>query len=104
MKNAFALTLILTTVGCSTFQPSTYENRSTGEQTVITATGRAADNAAAASTSHNCPTCTGSAQGSVGGYTTTRSPTPSEQLLNSATNITVQELTWRLNDLIREAF
>ena len=43
--------------GCTTFESSTYEHRSTKEGTVVTATGRAAEVAAGANTSHNCPTC-----------------------------------------------
>lgn len=50
----FMLGLLVLLAGCQT---STYENRSTKDENVVTATGKAAEVAAGANTSHNCPSC-----------------------------------------------
>jgi len=47
-------------VGCTVFESSTYQNRSTPETTVVIATGAAAEAAAQSSTVYNCPSCGGS--------------------------------------------
>ena len=49
--------------GCSTFESSRYEHRSTPEETVVVASGRAAEEAARSSTVYNCPSCGSEVQG-----------------------------------------
>jgi cytoskeletal protein RodZ len=51
---AVMLGLLVLLASC---QSSTYENRSTKDENVVTATGKAAEVAAGANTSHNCPSC-----------------------------------------------
>ena len=61
MKNLFVIILVsLLTVGCVSFQPSTYSNRNTPNGNVVNATGNAAAAAASANHSYNCPSCTSS--------------------------------------------
>ena len=56
MKVVLVIALVMLG-GCSSFQESHYSNTSTPEGNVVVATGRAADVAAAANTTHNCPSC-----------------------------------------------
>jgi PBP1b-binding outer membrane lipoprotein LpoB len=50
-KQIFSILIsILLVSGCSMFQPSTYENRSNNSVNSVTATGKAAENAALANT------------------------------------------------------
>ena len=63
--------LLLMLSACAAWNtPSTYSNHNTPTGNVVTAQGRAAENAASANTSHNCPSCArGSTQSNnSGGY------------------------------------
>lgn len=75
--------------GCTTFESSTYDNKSTKEGTVVTATGRAAEVAAEANTSHNCPTCappTSTSPSTTSNATQTQIDEAGQRITNSAIN------------------
>ena len=93
--------------GCTTFESSTYENRSTKEGTVVTATGRAAEVAAGANTSHNCPTCaptTSTSASTTSSATQTQVDTAGERITNSAINRVSYRIEQAINDGIDDLF
>ncbi len=98
---------ILSIAGCSSFQPSKYENTSTAAGNVVIATGRAADNAASANTTYNCPSCVYS-NGNRTQYgnrgSQNRSTGYIARIGNSAVNTAVGELSNEINNSIRDAF
>lgn len=107
MKIVFALVLSVFVVGCSSFQPSTYENRNTPYGNEVVATGRAADNAASANQSMNCPSCTMTGRTQSGNYRSqngTRQPDYLAGIGNSAVNTAVSEISNEINQAIRDAF
>jgi hypothetical protein len=58
MLKIILATVLLTLTGCAAWTtPSTYSNHNTPNGNVITAQGKAAENAAYSNTSHNCPSC-----------------------------------------------
>jgi hypothetical protein len=107
MKNILIL-LSMFMVGCSTFQPSTYENQSTAEGNVVIATGRAADNAASSNTTHNCPSCVYSGSranaGTYGQRTNQRNDSYVARIGNSAVNTAAGEISNEINSSIRDYF
>ena len=93
--------------GCTTFESSTYENRSTKEGTVVTATGRAAEVAAGANTSHNCPTCVSStarSPGATGSATQTQVDKAGERITTSAINRFSYRIEQAINEGIDDLF
>lgn len=99
--------LSLLMVGCSSFQPSTYENRNTPYGNEVIATGRAADNAGNANQSMNCPSCAVSGRTQNGNYRTQyghSKPDYVTSIGNSAVNTAASEISNELNSQIREAF
>ena len=94
--------------GCSMFEPSTYENKSTKDGNVVTATGKAAEGAASANTSHNCPTC--APNGSAGGSGSTsnqprsRTQESTDRIVNSAGDTFSSEISRGVNQAIRDVF
>ena len=66
----FIAATLLALSGCAAWNtPSTYSNHNTPNGNVVTAQGRAAENAASANTSYNCPSCAGGTRtGYAGGY------------------------------------
>ncbi len=71
-KLIFILIASPLTIGCTSFQPSIYSNRSTQHGNVVSATGNAATAAASANSSYNCPSCVSNQTkygASVSGYT-----------------------------------
>ena len=71
MPKLILIAALLLLSGCAAWNtPSTYSNHNTPNGNVVTAQGRAAENAASANTSHNCPSCArGNTQSSyAGGY------------------------------------
>jgi hypothetical protein len=92
---------VLVVSGCSSFQASHYENRSTAAGTVVTATGKAAEVAAAANTSHNCPSC---ASGPSSASRTTQQQNQVERVVTSAIDTTSYEISRTINDAIRGLF
>ena len=89
MRSLLLLGGIFLASGCTTFESSTYENKSTKEGTVVTATGRAAEVAAGANTSHNCPTCaptTSTSASTTSSATQTQVDKAGERITNSAIN------------------
>ena len=109
MKICSVLTFVALLVsGCSIFEPSAYENRSTKDGNVVTATGRAAEGAASANTSHNCPTC--APNGSVGGSGSTsnqprsRTQESTDRIVNSAGDTLSSEISRGVNQAIRDVF
>jgi hypothetical protein len=70
MLKIILATVLLTLTGCAAWTtPSTYSNHNTPNGNVITAQGKAAENAAYSNTSHNCPSCNqGNTQSNSGGY------------------------------------
>ena len=109
MKICSGLTFVaLLASGCSMFEPSAYENRSTKDGNVVTATGRAAEGAASANTSHNCPTC--APNGSAGGSGSTsnqprsRTQESTDRIVNSTGDTLSSEISRGVNQAIREVF
>lgn len=109
MKTLFLMIISITYLtGCSTLESSTYENRSTGDENVVTATGKAGEVAAGANTSHNCPSC--SAESSdMGATTASRAPQSAvedskDQIVNSATDTLTSEISREVNQSIRKIF
>ena len=104
---SFTLSALLVS-GCSIFEASAYENRSTKDGNVVTATGRAAEGAASANTSHNCPTC--APNGSVGGSGSTsnqprsRTQESTDRIVNSAGDTFSSEISRGVNQAIRDVF
>ena len=94
--------------GCSMFEPSTYENNSTKDGNAVTATGKAAEGAANANTSHNCPSCApnGSAGGSVStsNQPRTRTQESTDRIVNSAGDTLSSEISRGVNQAIRDVF
>lgn len=94
--------------GCSSLESSTYENRSTKDETVVTASGKAAEVAAGANTSHNCPSCApDSTQG--GGSSSSNEPKSkveesTDRIFDSATNTLTSEISNEVNQSIRKIF
>jgi hypothetical protein len=93
--------------GCSMFEPSTYENKSTKDGNVVTATGKAAEGAASANTSHNCPTC--APNGSAGGSgSTSNQPTRTQESTNrivtGASDTLTNEISQGVNQAVRDVF
>jgi len=95
-------------VGCSTFEPSTYENRSTKDGNVVTATGKAADVAAGANTSHNCPSCADDQESDALPQDANQAPSKieksTERIADSATDTLTDEVSREINEAIRDAF
>ena len=90
------------------FEPSTYQNKSTKDGNVVTATGRAAEGAASANTSHNCPTCApnGSAggSGSTSNQPTTRTQESTNRIVTGASDTLTNEISQGVNQAIRDVF
>ena len=60
MSKLIVVAMLLAMTGCAAWTtPSTYTNHNTPNGNVVTAQGKAAENAAYSNTSHNCPSCTG---------------------------------------------
>jgi hypothetical protein len=108
MNKLLIVLMTLSIVGCSTFQPSTYENTSTAAGNVVVATGRAADNAASSNTTHNCPSCVYSGSranaGTYGARTNQRATGYVARIGNSAVNTAAGEISNEINNSIRDAF
>ena len=102
-----AFTLLIES-GCSTLEPSTYQNRSTGSGNDVIATGRAAEAAASANTSHNCPTCVSNenAKGSVSApnQRKTRVEESTNWIVTSAGDTLSSEISQGVNQAIRDVF
>ena len=94
--------------GCSMFEPSTYENKSTKDGNVVTATGKAAEGAASANTSHNCPTCAPNASAGGSGSTSnqprSRTQESTDRIVNSAGDTLSSEISRGVNQAIRHVF
>ena len=106
---AIVIFLFLTTSGCSTFQSSNYTNYNTPYGNVVKASGRAADNAALANTSYNCPSCAINGQSggnSRGGKSSNynRQATYLHTITESAIRTLSNEVTSSINDAIRDSF
>ena len=92
---------------CSSLESSTYENRSTKDETVVTATGKAAEVAAGANTSHNCPSC---GPDSPSGSASTQDPPQTkveestDKILTSAGDTLTNEISQEVNKTIRKIF
>lgn len=107
MRSLLLLGGIFLASGCTTFESSTYENKSTKEGTVVTATGRAAEVAAGANTSHNCPTCVSSTSrspGTTGSATQTQVDKAGERITNSAINRFSYRIEQAINEGIDDLF
>ena len=109
MKNIFLIFCSLAYLaGCSTFESSTYENRSTEDENVVTATGKAAEVAAGANTSHNCPSCSTEPSG-AGASTGSQAPQSkveesTARVVDSATDTLTSEISNEVNQSIRKIF
>ncbi len=95
--------------GCSMFESSTYENRNTKDGNVVIATGKAAEGAASANTSHTCPTCApsnGSAAGSVStsNQPRTRTQESTDRIVTGAGDTLTNEISQSVNQAIRDVF
>jgi len=94
--------------GCSTLESSTYQNRSTGSGNAVIATGRAAEAAASANTSHNCPTCVSNenAKGSVSApnQRKRRAEESTNWIVTSAGDTLNSEISQGVNQAIRDMF
>lgn len=106
--NAFRpcmLGLLVLLAGCQT---STYENRSTKDENVVTATGKAAEVAAGANTSHNCPSC--EEDNATSSSAPRSKPSPSktdeslERITDSAIDTLTTEVSQEINKTIRNVF
>ena len=113
MSDAMRICMIITVAalvvsGCSMFEPSTYENKSTKDGNVVTATGKAAEGAASANTSHNCPTC--APNGSAGGSGSTsnqprsRTQESTDRIVTGASDTLTNEISQGVNQAIRDVF
>ena len=102
---SFTLSALLVS-GCSMFEPSAYENRSTKDGNVVTATGRAAEGAASANTSHNCPTCApnASAGGSTSNQPRSRTQESTDRIVTGASDTLTNEISQGVNQAIRDVF
>ena len=102
-----AFTLLIES-GCSTLESSTYQNRSTGSGNDVIATGRAAEAAASANTSHNCPTCVSNenAKGSVSApnQRKRRAEESTNRIVTSAGDTLSSEISQGVNQAIRDMF
>ena len=89
-------------------QTSTYENRSTKDENVVTATGKAAEVAAGANTSHNCPSCADGDTPTSGGKDTETPTSKAEQsidrITDSAIDTATNEASRAVNEVIRDIF
>ena len=95
-KLIFVTALLLVLSGCAAWNtPSTYSNHNTPTGNVVIAKGRAAENAASANTSYNCPSCAhGNTQTSYAGgyydasgrYHPAPRPSDEEQFVNGVKN------------------
>jgi hypothetical protein len=87
--------------GCAMFQPSTYENTSTDSGNQVSATGRAADNAALANTSYRgTPSNRGYYAPSYYGSTQQRSL--AEDLMETTQSAVTQEMGTAIRRGMRE--
>jgi hypothetical protein len=110
MKIILLLPIVFAT-GCSSFQASNYVNRNTPYGNHIEATGRAADLAASANRSNNCPSCTqsGSTQSGTDQQASNNHEYRDEQnimqvITRSAIHTLNTEIQNEINDAIRKAF
>ena len=109
MKNALLMACSLAYLaGCSALESSTYENRSTKDENVVTATGKAAEVAAGANTSHNCPSCTdgspAAGASSTPGAPQSKVEESTDQIVTSATDTLTNEISREVNQSIRKIF
>ena len=104
--------LILSLAGCAAWTtPSTYTNHNTPNGNVVTAQGKAAENAAYSNTSHNCPSCGGgntqsnNANGYYDQYGTYHQAPPSaeEQFINDVKVDLYNNLRWMISSKTIEA-
>ena len=79
--------------GCSTFESSRYEHRSTPEETVVVASGRAAEEAARSSTVYNCPSCGSESSGSPGSPNPSRTQSVADDVVERA----VEDAGWAIS-------
>ena len=89
--------------GCSTFESSRYENRSTPDETVVVATGRAAEEAARSSTVYNCPSCGGGGSPTPGG-TSQKVSTVTDEVVERAIEDTGWAISRGISRKINEVF
>ena len=108
MKTVLSTIVISFALGaCSSLESSTYENRSTKDETVVTATGKAAEVAAGANTSHNCPSC---GPDSPSGSASTQDPPKTkveesaDKIATSAGDTLTNEISQEVNKTIRKIF
>lgn len=98
MRSLLLLGGIFLASGCTTFESSTYENKSTKEGTVVTATGRAAEVAAGANTSHNCPSCGSEDSGASGSPNSSRTQTVADEVVDRA----IEDAGWAISRQISQ--
>jgi uncharacterized protein (UPF0333 family) len=104
------LVFLIISSGCSSFQTSNYVNYNTPYGNVIKASGRAADNAAQANNSYNCPSCTMSSYFIPGqsGRKNNNNYTKQSTYLNDISQSTIRtlsnEVTRSINEAMRDSF
>lgn len=104
-KLVFIGIAVVSAVGCSSFQPSTYTNYNTPYGNVIQATGKSADNAGLANTSYNCPSCAVSGGSSRGGSSIRNYRNDQDfmsKITSSALNTLSGSISREINSTIRE--
>lgn len=108
-KLIFILIASSLTIGCTSFQPSTYSNRSTQYGNVVSATGNAASAAASANSSYNCPSCVSnqtrygsSVSASTGAYIPPRNHI--DTIADSITSTLTNSISSSINAKIYDAF
>jgi len=112
MESLFGLEFVSTEFSIAEFRIDVLrgnikENRSTKEGTVVTATGRSAEVAAGANTSHNCPTCaptTSTSASTTSSATQTQVDKAGERITNSAINRFSYRIEQAINEGIDDLF
>ena len=90
--------------GCSTFESSRYDHRSTPDETVVVATGRAAEEAARSSTVYNCPSCGSESSGTPSSPNPSRTQSVADDVVERAVEDAGWAISRRISQKIYEIF
>jgi hypothetical protein len=101
MMHAVLFLCLLMLGGCATWTtPSTYSNYSTPTGNIVQAKGQAAQYAAAANTSYNCPSCLGGSSAhnamSSGRVVTSLRDSPREEFVEEVARDFYDNLRWAI--------